>query len=419
MKRQTRAVTSRPKLVLLGLQHTFVMFGATVLVPILTGLDVGVALFASGIGTLIFHLITRGALPVYLGSSFAFIPVITSIASTEGGSLAQACGAIVVAGAVYVLVSGLVRVSSVDFLSRILPPHVTGAMIILIGLVLAPVAIGYAEGEKNQVLLDAIGKGGCFSVALATLGVAVLVRVLGPQLGLRFLSTLPVLIALTAGYLLAMAIGIVDHQPVADAAWLGLPAFSSPEFHLPAVLIALPVALVTIMEHLGDVLAVGNVVGKDFVKRPGLHRTLLGDGVATSLSAFLGGPANTTYSENTGALALTGIHDPRVMRIAAVFAMGLAFVPKVGALIETIPTPVIGGILILLFGMIAAIGIKTLVDNRVDLNRPRPLIVVSVMLVVGLGGAQLELGEFRFTGLALASVLGIVLNLLLTIRDRS
>ena len=173
------------------------------------------------------------------------------------------------------------------------------------------------------------------------------------------------------------------------------------------------------MEHLGDVLAVGNVVGKDFVKRPGLHRTLLGDGVATSLSAFLGGPANTTYSENTGALALTGIHDPRVMRIAAVFAMGLAFVPKVGALIETIPRPVIGGILILLFGMIAAIGIKTLVDNRVDLNRPRPLIVVSVMFVVGLGGAQLELGEFRFTGLALASVLGIVLNLLLTIRDRS
>ena len=398
------------KTTVMGLQHLFVMFGATVLVPLLTGLDVGVTLFASGVGTLVFHAITKFQVPVYLGSSFAFIPAIVGIAGAEGGSLQVACGGIVIAGLVYVGAAALVKFASPRLILRILPAHVTGPMIILIGLVLAPVAIQNAEASKAPEVLDRIGKLGSLGVALLTFGVGVAVKIYGPKLGLRFLATLPVLAAMVVGYFVSFALGIVDTEKIASASWLGTPQFATPEFQLGAVFVALPVAIVTIIEHLGDVLAIGNVVGKNFVKEPGLHRTLLGDGVATSISALLGGPANTTYSENTGTVALTGNHNPAVMRIAAGLAIATAFVPKISALIATVPPPVVGGISVLLFGMIASIGIKTLLDNRVDLGRPKILIITSAMLVMGLGGATVEIGGFGLTGLGLAAVAGIVLN---------
>ena len=398
------------KTTVMGLQHLFVMFGATVLVPLLTGLDVGVTLFASGVGTLVFHAITKFQVPVYLGSSFAFIPAIVGIAGAEGGSLQVACGGIVIAGLVYVGAAALVKFASPRLILRILPAHVTGPMIILIGLVLAPIAIQNAEASKAPEVLDRIGKLGSLGVALLTFGVGVAVKIYGPKLGLRFLATLPVLAAMVVGYFVSFALGIVDTEKIASASWLGTPQFATPEFQLGAVFVALPVAIVTIIEHLGDVLAIGNVVGKNFVKEPGLHRTLLGDGVATSISALLGGPANTTYSENTGTVALTGNHNPAVMRIAAGLAIATAFVPKISALIATVPPPVVGGISVLLFGMIASIGIKTLLDNRVDLGRPKILIITSAMLVMGLGGATVEIGGFGLTGLGLAAVAGIVLN---------
>lgn len=401
------------RLAVIGLQHLFVMFGATVLVPLLTGLDVGVALFASGVGTFIFHLATRFEMPVYLGSSFAFIPVITAIAQADGGSLAQATGGIAVAGLLYLLVSFLLRFVSIERIHALLPPHVTGSIIILIGLMLAPVAVHNADGTNAPELRAAIGAGGAWALALTTLGVGVFVKVYLRRFGFAFLSTLPVLAALLVGYAAALAFGLVDFAPIGEAAWIGLPHFMAPEFSPGAIAVAVPVALVTMIEHLGDVLAIGQVVGKDFVARPGLSRTLLGDGVATTVAGLLGGPANTTYSENTGTVALTGITNPVVMRIAAAFAITLSFIPKFSAFIATIPLPVVGGISILLFGMIAGVGVKTLVDAQSDLGRPRILIVVATMLVLGLGGAEIVAGPIRLGGLGLAAVVGIGLNALL------
>ncbi len=288
-------------------------------------------------------------------------------------------------------------------------------MIILIGLMLAPVAVQNADGTNAPELKVRLGTAGCLGLAFLTFGVGVAVKIYGRRLGMRFVSTLPVLIALAAAYLASLVRGLVDLDRITAAPWVGLPRFALPEFQATVVFVALPVALVTIMEHLGDVLAIGNVVGKDFTREPGLHRTLLGDGVATTAAAFIGGPANTTYSENTGTVALTGNHDPAVMRFAAVFAVLLSFVPKFSAVIATIPTPVVGGISILLFGMIASIGIKTLIDHRVDLSRPKVMMTVSAMLVLGLGGAEFEWGSFRLSGLGFAAVVGILLNAI--IRD--
>jgi len=397
----------------MGFQHMFVMFGATVLVPILTGLNISVALFASGVGTLIFHLVTQRKVPVYLGSSFAFIPAIIAISTAQGGSLSQACGGIVIAGLMYIVVAIIFRFIAFETIYRILPPHVTGPMIILIGLILAPVAVSNANGSNSPALVNAVGVAGCWGIAAATLAMGIFIKIGLQRLGFRFLSTLPVLFALAAGYLLSLALGIVNVDLIRQAQWIGLPAFSLPEFNLRAISIAVPIAIVTMVEHFGDILAIGNVVGKDFIKDPGIHRTLIGDGLATSVSALLGGPANTTYSENTGAVALTGNYNPIVMRIAAGFAILLSMVSKFGAVITAIPVPVVGGISILLFGMIASVGIKTMVDHHVDLQNPKILIVTSAMLVLGLGGAEFTLGPVRLCGLGLAAIIGIILNLLL------
>jgi uracil permease len=403
------------KNVVLGLQHTFVMFGATVLVPIITGLDISVTLFAAGIGTLLFHVITKFKVPVFLGSSFAFIPGIIAVGAAEG--MPYALGGIVVAGFLYIIVAIIFKFVSYDNLHKILPPHVTGPMIILIGLILAPVAVQNANGTNSPAILEILGTNGCWGIALFTFAVGIFVKVGLPRFGWKFASNLPVLLALVLGYILSIIVGIVDFTAVGEAAWIGIPKFTFPKFSISAMTVMVPIAIVTMVEHFGDVLAIGNVVQKDFIKDPGIHRTLIGDGVATTLSAFIGGPANTTYSENTGAVALTGAFNPIIMRIAAVFAIILSLIPKFTALIGTIPGPVIGGISILLFGMISSIGIKNMVDAKVNLSNPKLLIISATMLVLGLGGATFVFGAINLSGLGLAAIFGVVLNLILRPKD--
>ncbi|MCF7858310.1 MAG: uracil-xanthine permease family protein [Candidatus Cloacimonetes bacterium] len=400
----------------LGFQHMFVMFGATVLVPLITGLDVGVTLFAAGIGTLIFHVLTKFQVPVFLGSSFAFIPGIIAVATAKGGSLPEALGGIVIAGLLYVVVAIIFRFIDARILHKILPPFVTGPIIILIGLILAPVAISNANGTYAAGIVEKIGVNGCWGVALFTFAVAIFVKVFFEKRRRKLLSMLPVLIALISGYILAVIIGIVDFSSVYAAAWFGIPNFSLPVFSARSMSIIVPIAIVTIVEHFGDILAIGNVVGKDFIKKPGIHRTLMGDGIATSISALIGGPANTTYSENTGAVALTGNFNPVIMRIAALFAIILSFVPKFTAVIGTIPSPVIGGISVLLFGMISSIGIKNMVDHQVDFSDAKILMISAAMLVLGLGGAKFAFGNFQLEGLGLAAIVGVILNLILNFK---
>lgn len=391
------------------------MFGATVLVPILTGLDIGVTLFAAGIGTLLFHVITKFKVPVFLGSSFAYIPGIVAIGTTQG--LPYALGGIVVSGGLYIVVSIIFRYVKYENLHKILPPHVTGPMIIMIGMILAPVAIQNANGTNSPAIAEAIGQNGCWLIALLTFAAGVFVKVGFPKFGWKFASNLPVLISLVFGYLLSIVVGIVDFSSVWEAAWVGIPHFTFPKFSVSAITVMVPIAIVTMVEHFGDVLAIGNVVGEDFIKDPGIKRTLLGDGLATSLAGLIGGPANTTYSENTGAVALTGVSNPIIMRIAAVFAIFLSLIPKFTALIGTIPAPVIGGISILLFGMISSIGIKNMVDARVNLSNPKLLIISAAMLVLGLGGAAFKLGPVQLSGLGLAAIFGIILNAILRPKD--
>jgi len=403
------------KNVVMGLQHTFVMFGATVLVPILTGLDVGVTLFAAGVGTWIFHILTGFKVPVFLGSSFAFIPGLIAVGASQG--LPYALGGIVIAGLLYVVVGTIFKFVSYEHLHKILPAHVTGPMIILIGLILAPVAIQNAKGDFSKPIVDAIGVNGAWGIALFTFAVGVFVKIAFPKFGWKFLSNLPVLISLVAGYVLAALLGLIDFTSVSEAAWIGIPKFTLPKFSVEAISVMVPIAIVTMVEHFGDVLAIGNVVGKDFIKDPGITRTLWGDGIATSVAGLIGGPANTTYSENTGAVALTGVFNPMIMRIAATFAILLAMIPKFTALIGTIPGPVIGGISILLFGMISSIGIKNMVDAKVNLSNAKLLIITATMLVLGLGGATFAFGNFKLSGLGLAAIAGIVLNLILRPKD--
>jgi len=411
------------KTTVLGLQHMFVMFGATVLVPLITGLDVGVTLFAAGVGTWLFHILTKFKVPVFLGSSFAFIPPILAVAGQDAFTLAHATGGLMVAGAVYIIIAIIFTFVSYEVLRKILPPHVTGPIIVLIGLLLAPVAIGNITnaGGNNaaaQAVVDQIGKNGAWLVAGFTFAVGVVVKVGFERIGLKFLSTLPVLIALILGYVLSAIVGIIDYSTISSAGWFGPPGFMLPKFAGGAMALIVPVAIVTAVEHFGDVIAVGNVVRKDFLKDPGINRTLLGDGLATSLSGFLGGPANTTYSENTGALALTGVFNPLVMRIAAIFAIILSFVPKFTGTVQSIPAPVIGGISILLFGMIASIGIRNMIDARINFDDARVLIIASAMFVLGTGNATWNISEtVSLSGLGLAAIVGILLNLIINFRS--
>jgi uracil permease len=382
------------QLLVLGLQHAFTMFGATVLVPLLTGLDVSVALFTAGIGTLWFHFVTKGRVPVFLGSSFAFIAPVAMVIAEKGIPAAQ--GGIIVAGLLYLVFGILIRFLGPEFMQRILPPVITGPIIMVIGLNLAPVAIGSASQN--------------WPIALIVLATVAFVNLYVKG----FLKLLPVISGIVVGYVVCLFAGIVDTTPVVQAAWIGMPKFTLPVFDAAAIGIIAPAAFASMVEHVGDILAVGATVEDDFIEDPGLTRTLFGDGLATSIAGLLGGPANTTYSENTGVLALTKVWKPEVMRIAAVAAILLAFVGKLGAAIRTIPDPVIGGISIVLFGMIAAIGVRTMVENQVDLKDSRNLFIASVILVVGIGGAMISLwGNAQLGGMGLAAILGIILNQIL------
>lgn len=391
----------------LGAQMLFVAFGALVLVPILTGLDPNVALFTAGVGTLLFHIVTRNTVPVFLASSFAFIPAI--ILGTQTWGLPATLSGLIAAGLLYVLLSGLIAWRGNEVVTKILPAVVTGPVIMVIGLSLAPVAVNMALGKTGDGSFELFSMNQALWMAIPALTVSVLVSTVTTGM----MRLLPIISGLITGYIIALFMGVVDFGVVSNAPWFAIPNFTAPEFNLEAILFILPIAIAPAVEHIGDMVAISNTVGKDFLKKPGLKRTLLGDGLATSLAGFFGGPPNTTYSEVTGAVALTKVYNPVVMIWAAVFAILLSLVGKTGAMLQTIPAPVMGGIMTLLFGAITAIGIGTMTRAKVDLTEGRNLVIVSLALVFGLGGMFFEFGEFKLQGIALSAILAIFLNFVL------
>ena len=392
---------------IVGCQMLFVAFGALVLVPILTGLDPNVALFTAGAGTLIFHVITGRQIPIFLASSFAFIAPIIYGVQTWG--IPATLSGLAAAGLVYVALSAVIALRGPGIVSRVLPPVVIGPVFMVIGLSLAPVAVNLATGRSGDGGAELVATDTALLVSMVSLVATILTAILGRGL----LRLLPILVGVSAGYALSLALGLVDTSTVAAAPWFSVPNFVMPEFHWQAILFIVPVAIAPAIEHIGDMLAIGGVTGRNYVEKPGLHRTLLGDGIATSAAAMVGGPPNTTYSEVTGAVALTRAFNPNIMIIAAVFAIVISFSGKLGAFLGTIPTPVMGGILILLFGAIAAIGMNTLVRDGRDISTPRNLVIVSVALVFGIGGMSLGAGEFTLQGIGLAAVVSILLHLVL------
>ena len=378
---------------IVGAQFLFVAFGATVLVPLLVGLDPSVALLTAGIGTLIFHAVTKGKVPVFLGSSFAFIAPI--IKATELFGLPGTLSGLAAVGAVYGLMSLLVRLRGVGFISRLFPPVVVGPVIMLIGLSLAGTGVNMAQ--SNWIL------------AIVALVTTVVVSLFGKGL----LKLIPIFSGIVVGYIVAACMGVVDFQPIREASWFALPAFVRPELCWEAIIFMVPVAIAPVIEHIGDIYAINEVTGKDFVKDPGLHRTMLGDGLACIAASFIGGPPVTTYSEVTGAISLTKIADPVVIRIAAVFGILFSVLGKVSSLLKTIPDAVLGGIMLLLFGTIASVGINTIVKNKVDMGDTRNLVIVSLILILGIGGAELTIGTFTIGGIGLSALVGVILNLII------
>ena len=404
-----------PKLLILGAQHMFAMFGATVLVPLLTGLSVSTTLLCAGLGTLLFHFLCKGKVPAFLGSSFAYLGGFTIV--TNGGAntenLPYACAAVALSGLVYVLFSGLITAFGIRKMMKFFPPVVTGPIIIAIGLILAPSAI--SNCQSNWLLAF---------VALATVIVCNI-------WGKGMVKILPILIGVLVAYAVALVTGAVDYQAIGAAAWFGIPihkdsmglfAMDGSETFISAVFTIVPIALATMMEHIGDIAAISATTGKNYIRDPGLNKTLLGDGLATAMAGLLGGPANTTYGENTGVLELSRVHDPRVIRIAAVFAIIVSFIPKVSALISTMPSSIIGGVSFMLYGMISAIGVRNVVENKVDLTKSRNLIIAGVIFVCGLGfsnGLSFTIGgtTVTLTALAIAAIAGILLNMILPGND--
>ena len=395
------------KQALAGAQMLFVAFGALVLMPLITGMDPNVALFTAGLGTLLFQLVTGRQVPVFLASSFAFIAPILAAKSSFG--MPAVLGGIVAAGVVYMLLSAAVHLKGSGFIDRLLPPVVIAPVIICIGLALSPTAVNMAMGKAGDASAQLVPYNTAMIISMSALVSTVLVAALGKGL----FRLVPILVGIIVGYGLSLSFGIVDTAAINAAPWVALPQFMAPEFHWGAILYMLPVALAPAIEHIGGVVAVGNVTGQNYIKRPGLHRTLLGDGIATSAAGMLGGPPNTTYSEVTGAVMLTRNFNPKVMTWAAVFAVVLAFIGKFGAALQSIPVPVMGGILCLLFGSIAVVGLNTLIRNQVDLSEARSLIIVSVTLVFGIGGMVFGNGEFALSGISLCALVAMLLNLVL------
>lgn len=392
---------------LAGSQMLFVAFGALVLMPLITGMDPNVALFTAGLGTLIFHLVTRNQVPVFLASSFAFIAPILAAKADFG--LPATLGGLVAAGFVYMLLAGAVKLKGTGFIDRLLPPVVIGPVIMAIGLGLAPVAANMAMGKAGDASAQLVPYDTALLISLPALLTTLIVAVIGRGI----FRLIPILCGVAVGYALSVWFGVVDFAAVAAAPWLALPNFVAPELHWGAILFILPVAIAPTIEHIGDVLAIGTVTGKNYLKQPGLHRTLLGDGLATSAAGLLGGPPNTTYSEVTGAVMLTKNFNPRVMVWAALIAMALAFIGKFGAALQSIPVPVMGGILCLLFGSIAVVGLNTLIRHQIDLSEARNLVIVAVTLVFGIGGMVIGAGDISLKGISLCGIVAIALNLLL------
>lgn len=398
----TQQTISTPKQAFVGLQMLFVAFGALVLVPLITGLDPNTALLTAGIGTLLFQLCTGRQVPIFLASSFAFIAPIQygiqhwGISSTMGG---LAC-----AGLVYVVLSALVKWRGAQIMDRIFPPVVVGPVIIIIGLGLAPVAVDMAVGKNMQIEQNL-----AILVSMVTLVTTVIVAVFAKGL----MKLIPIMFGILVGYLLSLFLGLVDFTKVYEASWFAIPTLTTPQFNLEAILYLLPIAIAPAVEHVGGIMAISSVTGKNFLQKPGLHRTLLGDGIATSAASLLGGPPNTTYAEVTGAVMLTKNFNPKIMTWAACWAIAISFCGKVGAFLQTIPDVVMGGIMMLVFGSIAAVGMSTLIKAKVDMGEARNLVIVSVVMTFGIGGMFINLGEFSLKGISLCAIAAIIMNLIL------
>lgn len=400
-----------PRTIILGLQHTFAMFGATILVPLLTGLSISTTLLMAGLGTLLFHLLTKGKVPAFLGSSFAFLGGYAAVAPMIGGTpnaemLPYAGGGVLAAGLVYIVMAGLIKAFGVKKIMRFFPPVVTGPIIISIGLILAPSAISNCQTNW-------------------TLALIALISIIGFNMwGKGMAKIVPIVIGVTIAYLFAMIMGEIDYTGFQQANAFGLPPITMAKFDVSAIITIMPIALATMMEHIGDISAIGATTGHNYLANPGLNRTLLGDGLATCMSALFGGPANTTYGENTGVLALTKVYDPLVIRIAAIFAILLSFIPKVAFIISTVPVAVIGGVSLILYGMISAIGIRNVVENQVDFSKTRNTIIAALILVCALGFTSTGGVEFpvldttiTLSGLAIAAIVGIFANAVLPGND--
>lgn len=400
-----------PKDALLGVQFLFVAFGALVLVPILTGLNPNVALFTAGLGTLAFQLITRscgGAVPpVFLASSFAFIAPISI--GVEKWGIAATMSGLIAAGLFYVVLAALIRIFGKGFIHRLLPPVVVGPVIMSIGLILSAVAVNMAMGKTGDGAVQLIEQNTAMTVSFLTLLTVMLTSLLAKGM----IKLIPILIGIIVGYSLSLGFGIINFDAIGQAAWLSVPDFTTPQFSWEAIIFILPIAIAPAVEHIGDMLAISHTTNRDYLKKPGLHNTLLGDGAATVIASAFGGPPNTTYSEVTGAVTITKAYNPAIMTWAALAAVLLAFVGKLGAFLSTIPVPVMGGIMLLLFGIITAIGIKTLATAKVNFDCPRNLAIIAIILVFAIGGMHFEFGGVGFSGIGLGAITGIILNLIL------
>jgi len=404
---QSTNYTFRFQDAILGAQMLFVAFGALVLVPLLTGLDPNVALFTAGLGTLIFQFITGGQVPVFLASSFAFIAPIIYGVKTWGipGTL---CG-LMAAGCLYILFSLIIQVRGIQTIQRLFPPVVTGPMIMIIGLILAPVAGNMAMGKTGDGLTQLIPLNKALFISTVSLAVTVLISIRGKGI----FRLIPILCGILTGYALSLCFGIIDFSKIANAQWFAIPNFVLPQWHPEAIIYIVPVAIAPAIEHFGDILAIGSITRKNYLKSPGIHRTLMGDGIATGLASMLGGPPNTTYSEVTGAVALTRIYNPAIMTWAAITAIMLSFIGKIGAILQTIPVPVMGGIMLLLFGAIMVVGMNQLIQIAENLTSPRNLTIVALMMTIGISGFKISVHDFCLEGIGLAGILGILLNIIL------
>jgi uracil permease len=419
---------STGKKLILGLQHVLAMFGATVLVPFLTGLDPAIALLAAGVGTLLFHLCAQGKVPVFLGSSFAFIGAIAVTLNPDGlelaaltspensayylENLANVKGGVIVAGIVYAIIALIIRFIGVDAVKKLFPPIVTGPIIMVIGLNLSPVAIN-----------SAFYNNGTLDLKFVIISSVVVITMITVSIFFKgFFKLVPILISVIVGYIASIILGIYDFSALQNIEFFSLSntyfrekLLTPPNFNIESILAIAPIAFVVFIEHIGDITTNGAVVGKNFLVDPGIHRTMLGDGVATVFAGFIGGPANTTYSENTGVLAVTKVYDPKILRIAAVFAIVFSMIGHLAALLRTIPGPVMGGVSIILFGMIASVGVRILINADLDFSHSRNLIISALILVlgIGIGSAGLTIGTITLSGLAIAAVVGVIVNKIL------